>query len=124
MQHVRTFLAIIGGFVAVWLTLAQISSTRSAAAAGGGQSPRNELSAKVDELFRQWHSPDSPGAAVLVMSGGDVVHARGYGMANLEWSVPNTPAAHRRSWLAVDGFALCCRSSATRSPSSSRSSPC
>jgi CubicO group peptidase (beta-lactamase class C family) len=91
MRHVRTSLAIVGGCAAAWLTLAQISSTPWAARAGGGQAPRNELSAKVDEMFRQWHSPDSPGAAVLVMNGGEVVHARGYGMANLEHGIPNRP---------------------------------
>ena len=45
----------------------------------------------VDEMFRQWHSPDSPGAAVLVIDRGRVVHARGYGMANLEHGVPIRP---------------------------------
>lgn len=41
----------------------------------------------VDELFSPWHSPDSPGAAVLVMEDGVVVHAQGYGMANLEHGI-------------------------------------
>jgi CubicO group peptidase (beta-lactamase class C family) len=44
--------------------------------------------ARVDSLFRRWHTPDSPGAAVLVVRNGEVVHARGYGMANLEHGVP------------------------------------
>jgi CubicO group peptidase (beta-lactamase class C family) len=45
----------------------------------------------VDELFRQWHTPETPGAAVLVIAGGRVVHAKGYGMANLEHGVPIRP---------------------------------
>ena len=45
----------------------------------------------VDDLFQQWHSPDSPGAAVLVIDDGRVVHAKGYGMANLEHGIPNRP---------------------------------
>lgn len=55
-----------------------------------GEDPR---SARVDDLFKEWHSPDSPGAAVLVLEQGEVVHVRGYGMANLEHGVrirPNT----------------------------------
>jgi CubicO group peptidase (beta-lactamase class C family) len=47
----------------------------------------DSLSAAVDELFAAWHRPDSPGAAVLVMRDGAVVHRRGYGMASLEHGV-------------------------------------
>ena len=50
-----------------------------------------ERTRAVDDLFRQWHAPDSPGAAVLVIDDGRIVHARGYGMANLEHGVPNRP---------------------------------
>lgn len=50
------------------------------------------LSVQVDQLFLRWHRPDSPGAAVLVMSGGEVVHVRGYGMANLEHGIPMRPS--------------------------------
>jgi CubicO group peptidase (beta-lactamase class C family) len=56
------------------------------ASAGGAERAR-----AVDEMFRPWHSPDSPGAAVLVIDDGRVVHARGYGMANLEHGVPIRP---------------------------------
>ena len=49
---------------------------------------RDSLSAEVDRLFEQWHRPDSPGAAVLVLQDGEAVHAKGYGMANLEHGVP------------------------------------
>jgi CubicO group peptidase (beta-lactamase class C family) len=49
------------------------------------------LSQQVDELFKPWASPDSPGAAVLVMHQGQVVHAKGYGMANLEHGIPIRP---------------------------------
>jgi CubicO group peptidase (beta-lactamase class C family) len=47
--------------------------------------------AEVDELFRAWHTPDTPGAAVLIMGNGEVVHVKGYGMANLEHGVPIRP---------------------------------
>jgi CubicO group peptidase (beta-lactamase class C family) len=46
------------------------------------------ISAAVDRLFEGWHRPDSPGAAVLVLRDGKVVHAKGYGMADLEHGVP------------------------------------
>jgi CubicO group peptidase (beta-lactamase class C family) len=53
--------------------------------------PADSLSRQVDLLFDTWHRPDSPGAAVLVMHQGEVVHARGYGMASLEHGVPIRP---------------------------------
>ncbi len=60
---------------------------------GGSALPdTTSLSAQVDQLFQRWHRPDSPGAAVLVMSGGGVVHSRGYGMANLEHGIPMRPS--------------------------------
>jgi CubicO group peptidase (beta-lactamase class C family) len=46
---------------------------------------------EVDELFREWHTPDTPGGAVLVLRNGEVMHARGYGMASLEHGVPIRP---------------------------------
>lgn len=50
-----------------------------------------EQTAKIDSLFAQWNKPDSPGCAVSVVRDGMVVHNKGYGMANLEYSVPFTP---------------------------------
>lgn len=46
---------------------------------------------EIDSLFGRWHRPDSPGAAVLVMEDGRVVHRAGYGMASLEHGVPVRP---------------------------------
>ncbi len=50
------------------------------------------LSDKVDRLFAEWDKPNSPGAAVVVLKNGKIVHQKGYGMANLEYDVPITPA--------------------------------
>jgi CubicO group peptidase (beta-lactamase class C family) len=50
------------------------------------------LSDKVDRLFAKWDKSDSPGAAVVVLKNGKIVHQQGYGMANLEYGVPITPA--------------------------------
>ena len=54
-------------------------------------SSQGRLSEQVDALFKQWASSSSPGAAVLVMHQGQVVHEKGYGMANLEHAVPIKP---------------------------------
>ena len=52
------------------------------------QSEKDDLTAKVDQLFHEWNRPDSPGAAVAVIKDGSVVHMRGYGMANLDHDIP------------------------------------
>jgi CubicO group peptidase (beta-lactamase class C family) len=45
----------------------------------------------VDKLFATWNRTDSPGCAVGVSYNGAIVLERGYGMANIERSVPITP---------------------------------
>ncbi len=49
------------------------------------------LSAKVDSLFARWDKPNSPGASVAVIKSGQIIHSKGYGVANLEYDVAITP---------------------------------
>jgi len=51
----------------------------------------DEITAAVDKVFAKWDSTHSPGAALAVIRDGEIVYARGYGMANLELGVPITP---------------------------------
>ena len=46
--------------------------------------------AQVDELFTPWDGDDSPGAAVAVVRDGAIIYKKGYGMANLEYDIPNS----------------------------------
>lgn len=48
--------------------------------------------AKVDEIFAEWKSQESPGCTVAVAENGHTQLSRGYGMADLEHDVPITPA--------------------------------
>jgi len=48
--------------------------------------------AKVDEVFKRYAKPQSPGAAVAVVKGDEVIFKKGYGMANLEYDIPITPS--------------------------------
>jgi CubicO group peptidase (beta-lactamase class C family) len=52
------------------------------------QFPRNP---KVDAIFAEWDKPDSPGCAVGVVQNGRFIYQRGYGMANLDYDIPNGP---------------------------------
>ena len=46
----------------------------------------------VDQLFAQWAGPDSPGASIAIIENGKIIYSQGYGAANLEYGVPNSPA--------------------------------
>ena len=45
----------------------------------------------IDTLFAEWDKPDSPGAALVVMRGNEIIYEKGYGSANLEYGLPITP---------------------------------
>jgi CubicO group peptidase (beta-lactamase class C family) len=44
----------------------------------------------VDEIMSTWNSPSSPGASVVVVRDGKILFQKGYGSANLEYSIPIT----------------------------------
>ena len=70
------------------LVFAALPSTAAAQAVIGA---RDSLTRRVDAVFRAFDRTDSPGCAVGVYRDGRILYARGYGMANLELGVPNTP---------------------------------
>ena len=61
--------------------------------AGPPQGSPAATESRIDALFAPWADPGGPGCAVSVMEGGDIVLARGYGAANLEYGIPITPAS-------------------------------
>jgi CubicO group peptidase (beta-lactamase class C family) len=65
----------------------EIVATTALAALGCGAHPP----ARVDALMAPWSGTDTPGAAVLVIRNGQIVHSRGYGMADLNEHRPITP---------------------------------
>lgn len=75
-----TILAVIG---VVWMS--------APGCRGGGGGPGGSPEADIDALFAEWDRPDSPGAAVAVLMGSEVVFAKGYGSAQLEYGIPITP---------------------------------
>lgn len=48
---------------------------------------------QVDALFSKWDRLDSPGCALGIIEDAEFVHKRGYGMANLEHSIPISSAS-------------------------------
>jgi CubicO group peptidase (beta-lactamase class C family) len=60
-------------------------------AASAAAQTTDDITARVDAIFSQYR--DAPGCAVGVSRSGKAVLTRGYGMANLEYDIPITPAS-------------------------------
>ncbi len=45
---------------------------------------------KIDALFESWNTPDHPEGSVGVMKDGKLVYSKAFGLASLEYLVPNT----------------------------------
>ncbi|RPH35843.1 class A beta-lactamase-related serine hydrolase, partial [bacterium] len=50
-----------------------------------------DAATRADQLMSPWKGKESPGASIGVVMDGKLVFARGYGMADLESGLPNTP---------------------------------
>ena len=68
----------------------------------------DERTDKVDKLFEEWDTTVSPGAAMGIIHAGEIVYARGYGMANLEQNVPITPETVFRIGSTSKQFTAAC----------------
>lgn len=86
-SNLPTFIAavlfLINGFAAAVIT------AQPNIAAGTAPSDR-EAAAKSDEFFAQWDKTDLPGCSVGAVQDGRLVYKRAFGMANLDYDVPNT----------------------------------
>ncbi len=58
-----------------------------------GQAPQSPVNSKaVDAIFSSYTKPGSPGCSLGVMENGKMIYAKGYGLADLEWNIPNSPS--------------------------------
>ena len=59
--------------------------------------------ARMDEVVQSYVRDKTFMGAVLVARGTDVILSKGYGSANLEWDIPNTPATKFRLGSITSG---------------------
>ena len=45
---------------------------------------------KIDSLYLKWNSTNSPGCTVGIVRNDSLIFSKGFGMANLEYGIPNT----------------------------------
>ena len=55
------------------------------------QSLPDSVAKKVDKLFAKWNSPNSPGCVIGIVRNDSLIYAKGYGQANIEYNIPNSP---------------------------------
>ncbi|HSL70421.1 MAG TPA: serine hydrolase domain-containing protein [Longimicrobiales bacterium] len=57
----------------------------------GGKARAQVAPADVDRIFERWNQKGSPGCVLGVIQNGAFVYQRGYGSANLDYAIPNSP---------------------------------
>lgn len=64
--------------------------------------------ASVDSLFATWDKTTSPGCALGVIRNGELIYKRGYGMANLDFGIANSPQSVFRIGSTSKQFTAAC----------------
>jgi CubicO group peptidase (beta-lactamase class C family) len=54
---------------------------------------------EIDEIIQAQFDEQGPGVAVAVVKDGEVIHCKGYGLANLEWNCAVAPESGARRHL-------------------------
>jgi len=52
----------------------------------------DSIKTKIDSLYANWTNRITPGCTIGIVMNDSLVYSKGYGLANLEYSIPNTPA--------------------------------
>lgn len=55
------------------------------------QNMTDSLAKQIDKIFAKWNNSHTPGCAIGIIRNDTLIYAKGYGSANLEHFVPNTP---------------------------------
>lgn len=63
---------------------------------------------QVDAVFANWDKADSPGASLGIIKDGQLVYGKGYGMANMEYDIPNTTSSVFRIGSTSKQFTAAC----------------
>ena len=52
----------------------------------------DSITKRIDSIFIKWNTVTSPGGTIGIVRNDSLIYSKGYGMANLEYAVHNTPA--------------------------------
>ncbi|GGZ95368.1 serine hydrolase domain-containing protein [Algibacter mikhailovii] len=62
----------------------------------------------IDSIFTEWNKTDVPGCALGIIKEGKLIYARGYGMANMEYDIPNSASSVFRIGSTSKQFTAAC----------------
>src|SRR5215831_6509556 len=80
----------------------------SAASPACAEDTDKALATQVDKLFAKCDKPGSPGCAVGIIRDGKLIYSKGFGSANLDYEVPNTPQTIFEIASASKSFTCAC----------------
>jgi CubicO group peptidase (beta-lactamase class C family) len=69
---------------------------------------KNNKTAEVDKIFAKWDSTITPGMSVAIIKDGEIIFERGYGMANLDLNIANSPITVFRIGSTSKQFTAAC----------------
>lgn len=69
------------------------------------QSKENQA---IDSIFSEWAKPNTPGGALGIIKDGKFIYAKGYGLANMEYDIPNSPSSVFRIASTSKQFTAAC----------------
>ncbi|UCG28179.1 MAG: beta-lactamase family protein [Bacteroidales bacterium] len=62
----------------------------------------------IDSIFSEWNKPNVPGCALGIIKDNKLIYTKGYGMANLEYNIPNTTNSVFRIGSSSKQFTAAC----------------
>lgn len=66
------------------------------------------LEESIDSIFAEWNKEDVPGCALGIIKDGDLIYAKGYGLANMEYDIPNSSSSVFRIGSTSKQFTAAC----------------
>jgi CubicO group peptidase (beta-lactamase class C family) len=63
---------------------------------------------EIDQIFSAWNQKNVPGGALGIIKDGALLYAKGYGMANLEYDIPNSASSVFRIASTSKQFTAAC----------------
>ncbi|WP_428666094.1 serine hydrolase domain-containing protein [Runella sp.] len=75
-----------GSISSLWIILLLLFTSELSA-------QKDSLAIKIDAVFKRYDLPNRPGCAVGIIRNDSLIFKKGYGMANLEYDIPITPAS-------------------------------
>ncbi|MBI9069928.1 MAG: serine hydrolase, partial [Salinivirgaceae bacterium] len=64
--------------------------------------------ARIDSIFADWDDPEVPGGVLGIIKEGELIYSKGYGSANLEYNLPNSPQTVFRIASTSKQFTAAC----------------